>query len=307
MHATDEPLTANPLLDLSGLPRFAEIAPRHVGAAVDALIADARAAIDRVATLPDDPSFDNFVMPLADAMDRLDRAWGQVGHLNAVVNTPALREAYNANLPKVTAYHTDFGQDPRLFARYRALAAASASARLDPAQRRLIDNALRDFRLSGAELPDDKKARFKAVEEELASLTSRYEDNLLDVTNAWAHYVDDAVELAGIPADVLGAARQAAADDGKAGWTLSLRMPCYQPVLQYAERPQPARDALPRYATRASEFGKPEWDNTAVIERVLDPAQEAALLGYRVSRKSRSCPRWRARRPRCSCFSAISP
>ena len=281
MHATTEPLTANPLLDLSGLPRFAEIAPRHVGPAVDVLIADARATIDRVATLPGDPSFDNFVMPLAGAMDRLDRAWGQVAHLNAVVNTPALREAYNANLPKVTAFHTEFGQDTRLFARYRALAADSVSARLDPAQRRLIDNALRDFRLSGAELPDDKKARFKAVEEELASLTSRYEDNLLDVTNAWALYVDDAAGLAGIPADVLGAARQAAADDGKAGWTLSLRMPCYQPVLQYADD-RSLRETLYRaYATRASEFGRPEWDNTAVIERVLDLRREAAaLLGH---------------------------
>jgi oligopeptidase A len=281
MHATAEPLTANPLLDLSGLPRFAEIAPRHVGPAVDALIADARATIDRVATLPDDPSFDKLVMPLADAMDRVDRAWGQVAHLNAVVNTPALREAYNANLPKVTAFHTEFGQDTRLFVRYRALGAASASARLDPAQHRVIDNALRDFRLSGAELPDDKKARFKAVEEELASLTSRYEDNLLDVTNAWALYVDDAAGLAGIPADVLGAARQAAAADGKAGWTLSLRMPCYQPVLQYADD-RSLRETLYRaYATRASEFGKPEWDNTAVIERVLDLRREAAaLLGY---------------------------
>ena len=281
MHATAEPLTANPLLDLSGLPRFAEISARHVGSAVDALIADARATIDRVATLPDDPSFDNFVMPLADAMDRLDRAWGQVAHLNAVVNTPALREAYNANLPKVTDFHTEFGQDTRLFARYRALAAASVSARLDPARRRLIDNALRDFRLSGAELPDDKKARFKAVEEELASLTARYEDNLLDVTNAWALYVDDTARLAGIPADVLGAARQAAADDGKAGWMLSLRMPCYQPVLQYADDRSLRETLYHAYATRASEFGKPEWDNTAVIERVLDLRREAAaLLGY---------------------------
>ena len=281
MNGKTEPLIANPLLDLSGLPRFAEIDPRHVGPAVDALIADARATIDRVATLPADPSFDNFVVPLADALDRLDRAWGQVVHLNAVVNTPALREAYNANLPKVTAFHTEFGQDTRLFARYRALAAQTASAGLDPAQRRLIDNALRDFRLSGAELPDDKKARFKATEEELASLTSRYEDNLLDATNAWAFYVDDAAVIAGIPVDVLDAARQAAADDGKTGWKFSLRMPCLQPVLQYADDRSLRETLYSAYVTRASEFGKPEWDNTAVIERVLDLRREAAaLLGY---------------------------
>jgi oligopeptidase A len=280
MNATTEPLT-NPLLDLSGLPRFGEIAPGHVGPAIDALIADARATIDRVATLPDNPSFDNFVIPLADALDRLDRAWGQVVHLNAVVNTPALREAYNANLPKVTAFHTECGQDGRLFARYRELAAAGASRQLDSAQRRLIDNALRDFRLSGAELPDDKKTRFKAIEEELASLTSRYEDNLLDATNAWALWVDEAERLAGVPADVLGAARQAAADDGQSGWKLSLRMPCYQPVLQYADD-RSLREILYRgYATRASELGKSEWDNTAVIDRVLELRREAAaLLGY---------------------------
>jgi oligopeptidase A len=281
MNAMTEPLTFNPLLDLSGLPRFAEIEPRHVGPAVDALIADARATIDRVATLPDDPNFDNFVVPLADALDGLDRAWGQVAHLNAVVNTPALREAYNANLVKVTTFHSEFGQDTRLFARYRALAAARASARLDPGQCRLIDNTLRDFRLSGAELPDFKKARLKIVDEELASLMSRYEDNLLDATNDWALYIDDAAALTGIPADVLGAARQAAAADGKTAWKLSLRMPCYQPVLEYADE-RSLRETLYRgYVTRASEVGRAEWDNTAVIERVLDLRREAAaLLGY---------------------------
>src|SRR5712671_4487191 len=160
MNANTAPLTANPLLDFSGLPRFAEIVPEHVGPAVDALIADARATIERVATL-------------SDTLDRLGRAWGQVAHLNAVVNTPALREAYNANLPKVTAFHTDLGQDERLFSRYRALADAPGFASLDAARRKLIENTLRDFRLSGAELPADRKARFKAIEEELSQVSSR--------------------------------------------------------------------------------------------------------------------------------------
>jgi oligopeptidase A len=281
MNGQTERLAVNPLLDFSGLPHFDQIAPEHVGPAVDALIAVARATIDRVASHAADPSWENFVVPLADSVDRLGRAWGQVAHLNAVVNTPELREAYNANLPKITAFYTDFGQDERLFARYRAIASATAFASLDSAQRKLVENALRDFRLSGAELPPDRKARLKGVEEELAALSSRYEDNVLDATNAWQLVVDDPATLAGVPSDVLAAARQGAAADGKTGWKLSLRMPCYLPVMQYAEN-RDLRETLYRaFATRASEFGKPEWDNSKVIERVLALRHEAAgLLGY---------------------------
>ena len=165
MNAANEPLVANPLLDFAGLPRFPEIVPEHIGPAIDALLADARATIEQVAAMAAAPSSDGFVRPLADAEDRLDRAWGQVMHLNAVVNTPALREAYNANLPKVTAFHTERAQDERLFAGYRALAKGAEQERFEPGQRRHIDNALRDFRLAGAELPAPEKARFKAVEE----------------------------------------------------------------------------------------------------------------------------------------------
>ncbi len=273
--------TANPLLDFSGLPRFDLIAPEDVTPAIDSLLASARTDIDAIATLDEKPDWDNFVVPLADAVDPLGRAWGQVGHLNAVVNTPALREAHNDNLPKITEFHTDFGQDERLFARYRALESGSAYAALDKAQRQLVDNTLRDFRLSGAELPPDKKARLKVVDEELAMLSSRYEDNVLDATNAWELYIEDAATLAGVPADVLAAARQDAAADGKSGWKLSLRMPCYLPVMQYADD-RPLRETLYRaFATRASEFGMPEWDNSKNIGRVLELRREAAeLLGY---------------------------
>ena len=245
------------------------------------LLASARASIDAIATLDENPDWDNFVVPLADAVDPLGRAWGQVGHLNAVVNTPALRDAHNDNLPKITEFHTDFGQNERLFARYRALGSGSTYAALDKAQRQLVDNTLRDFRLSGAELPPDKKARLKVVDEELATLSSRYEDNVLDATNAWKLYVEDAATLAGVPADVLAAARQEAAADGKPGWKLSLRMPCYLPVMEYADQ-RPLRETLYRaFATRASEFGNPEWDNSKIIGRVLELRREAAgLLGY---------------------------
>ena len=150
---------ANPLLDFSGLPRFDAIDAGHVTPAVDALLAAARAAVDAVATDPRPPTWDNVVEPLDDALDRLDRAWGAVNHLNSVVSTPALRDAYNGNLPKVTAFHTDLGQDERLYARYKALAATPAHAVFTPAQKKAVENALRDFRLSGAELPPAGRRR----------------------------------------------------------------------------------------------------------------------------------------------------
>src|SRR5579864_7490379 len=274
--------TSNPLLDFSGLPRFGDIVPQHVGPAVDALLADARAVIEHVATSAGTPTWDGFVAPLAAAQDRLDRAWGQVAHLNATINSRALRDVYNANLPKVTAFHTEFGQDERLFAGFGALAANHDFPRLEPGQRRMIENDLRDFRLAGAELATRDKARFKGIEAELACLAARFEDNLLDATNEYALYIADVSDLAGVPEDVLASARAAAAAEGRSGWKLTLRMPCYQPVLQYADN-RALRETLFRaHATRASEFGRPSWDNTSLIDRILRLRLEAArLLGYR--------------------------
>jgi oligopeptidase A len=281
MNDMTNPTTINPLLDFARLPRFAEILPVDVTPAIDMLIGDARATIDRVGTLDAPPTWQNFAVPLSDAFDRLSRAWGQVGHLNAVVNTPELREAYTENLPKLSAFYTDAAQDARLFERYRALAKSHAFASFDEAQKKSIHDTLRNFRLSGAELSDADKARYKSIEEELSRLSSRYEDNVLDATNAYAHYVDDEKQLAGIPADVLTAARQAALADGKDGCKLTLRMPCYLPVLQYAEN-RDLRETLHRaYVTRASEFGNPQWDNSTLITRILELRRESALLlGY---------------------------
>ncbi|HTP47361.1 MAG TPA: M3 family metallopeptidase [Casimicrobiaceae bacterium] len=280
MNAPNEMVAANPLLDFSGLPRFPEIAPEHVAPAVDALLAQARATIEELKFAA--PTWVSFVQPLADAEDRLDRAWGQVTHLNAVVSTPALREAYNAALPRVSAFHTELAQDERLFAGFRALADAPEAAALDPAQRKLVENSLRDFRLSGAELAMEDKARFKAVDEELARLSSRFEDNLLDATNDYALYVENAAELAGVPADVLAAAAAAAAADGRPGWKLTLRMPCYLPVLQYAENRDLRESLYHANSVRASEFGVADLDNTPIIRRILELRREHAhLLGYR--------------------------
>ena len=222
-------MTPNPLLDFSGLPRFDAIRPEHVAPAIDTLLANARATVDTVATDTRPATWETVALPLDAAFDRIQRAWGTVGHLNAVVSTPALRDAYNASLPAISAFYADVGQDERLFARYRALAAGEGFAALDAPRRKVIANELRDFRLGGAELAPDAKARFKALKEELAQLTSKFDDNVLDATNAWSLVIDGEAELAGVPADVLAEARNAAAADSRAGWKLTLRMPCFLP------------------------------------------------------------------------------
>ena len=225
-------------------------------------------------------TWDRFVRPLEDATERLSRAWGQVEHLHAVLDSPALREAYNACLPKITQFWTELGQNQHLFAKYRALKAAASFAQLAPARKKIVDNALRDFRLGGAELPAEQKPRYAAIQEELASLSAKFSENLLDATNAFSLFVDEN-RISGIPADVLAAAREAAAKDGEKGWKFNLQMPSYFPVMQYAED-RTLRETLYRAsATRAAEFGKPEWDNTPLIARVLKLRKEdAQLLGY---------------------------
>jgi oligopeptidase A len=273
----------NPLLDFAGLPRFAEIKPEHVTPAVDALLAENRELLERLASAPEAPAWDGFVAPLDDANERLARAWGQVGHLNAVVNSPELREVYNGNLPRISAYYTDLSQDERLYAKFKALREAPGFAALDRERRKIIDNELRDFRLGGAELPPEKKLRFKAIRAELDRLSSRFNDNVLDATNAFAHFVSDPAQVAGIPADVLEAARAAAAADGQDGWKFTLHMPSYLPAMQYADH-RPLRELLYRaYVTRASELADdPAWDNAPLIDEILRLRREAAaLLGFR--------------------------
>lgn len=271
----------NPLLDFTGLPRFSDIRPEHVTPAVDALLAENRALIERLTADGSAPTWDRFATPLEDANERLSRAWGQVSHLHSVMDSPELREAYNANLPKITQYYADLGQNEALYARFKALAAASDFASQPAARRKVIENELRDFRLGGAELPAEQKARFKAIQEELAALSARFEENLLDATNDFALYVDDAADLAGIPEDALQAAKEAAKKDGKAGWKFTLRMPSYLPAMQYGDN-RGLREALYRaYVTRASEFGNPEWDNTPLLRRILKLRREAArMLGF---------------------------
>jgi len=269
----------NPLLDFSGLPRFSEIKPEHVTPAVDELLAAGRSTLAAVAHAA--PTWDAFVAPLEDANERIGRAWGQVSHLHAVLDSPALREAYNANLPKLSQYWTELGQSEALFAGYKKLRASSEFAGLSQARKKIVENALRDFRLSGAELPADKKKRYAEISEELSRLGAKFSENILDATNAFSLTIEDAARVSGIPADVLQAAREAAGKDGKTGWKFTLHAPSYMPVMQYADD-RALRETLYRESvTRASEFGKKEWDNTPLIARIVELRREmAALLGY---------------------------
>jgi oligopeptidase A len=268
-------LPDNPLLEFTGLPRYADIRPAHVSPALDLLLAEARAAVARAEQAP--PEWDAFVEPLDDATERLGRAWGQVSHLHAVLDSPELRAAYNENLPKLTQFWTELGHNEALFANYRALRAAPAFGDLSSARQRIVENALRDFRLSGAELPAEAKPRYAQMQDELARLGAKFSENVLDATNAFSLVIENQARLAGIPQDVLQAAKQ---ENGR-GWKFTLHMPSYLPVMQYAED-RALRETLYRAsATRAAEFGKPELDNTPLIARILPLRREAAqLLGY---------------------------
>ncbi len=271
----------NPLLDFTGLPRFDTVTPALVAPAIRQLIGDYRHLIDTL-THPDAPaSWDAFMQPMTDAGERLSRAWGVVGHLHSVNDVPEWREAYNAMLPEISGFYADLGQNLALFAKIKQLAASPEYATLSPARKRIIDNDLRDFRLSGAELPEDKKPRFKAIQEELSALAAKFSENLLDATNAHAEWILDESGLAGLPPDVIAAARAAAERDGKPGWKFTLQAPSYLPVLQYAEDRDLRGRMYRAYATRSSEFGKAEWDNTPLIDRILAlRAEEAQMLGY---------------------------
>src|SRR5579859_5330737 len=212
---------ANPILNWDAFPPFAEIKPEHVEPAVDAVLAQNRAAVAELATLPD-PDWGGFVEPLETLGDRLHRAWAPVSHLNATMSTPELRAAYNACLPKLSDYSTELGQDERLQRGYRALKDGESWTGYSAAQRKLIDDALLDFRLTGVDLPADKKARFKEVSQELSKLDARFDENLLDATQGWVKHIRDEAHLAGIPENGLQLARQEAESRKLTGWVFTL-------------------------------------------------------------------------------------
>jgi oligopeptidase A len=280
----------NPLLDFSDLPRFGDIRPEHVTPALDVLLADAAAAVERAAQPITPASWADVVEPVERATEPLSRAWSVVGHLNAVADTPELRAVYGENLPRVTEFWSSVGQNLALYEKYKTLSASDEFASLTSERKKILGNALRDFRLSGAELPEDQKPHFAELQERQAALSKAFSDHVLDATNAYAYLVEagNESELAGLPEDVIEAAKEAAEREGKTGYKFTLHFPSYFPVMQYSEN-RPMREAMYRaYVTRASELGpqygkgKPEWDNTSVLADQLKlRAEEAHMLGYK--------------------------
>src|SRR6266853_995212 len=228
-------MTVNPLLDFSGLPRYGSVRPEHIAPAVDELLGENRALIARLTAKATATSWDEFADPLENANERLWRAWGVVAHLHAVNDSAAIRDAYNANLPKITRYRTELAQNLDLYEKFKALRASMGFEELSRARRRIVENDLRDYRLGGAELEPRDKRRFGEIQEELAALEAKFSENLLDATNAFSALIADRGELLGVPEDVLEAAKEAARQDGQGGWKFTLHAPSYGRVMQYAE------------------------------------------------------------------------
>lgn len=270
----------NPLLAGSGLPAFDQVRPEHVEPAIDELLKKADEALER-AVGPDTPAdYDALSAVLDVAGERLKFAWGAVGHLNAVADTPELRAAYTAALPKVTELFARHAADERLYAKYKAVANAPGAATLSAARRKALSNAMRDFVLSGAELQGEAKQRFQQLQEQQAELAQKFSEHVLDATDGYAHYAQED-ELAGVPDDVKQAARAPAQAEGKDGFKLTLHFPSYFPVLQYGENRALRERLYTAHVTRASELGPPALDNTQAMRELLELRQEEAkLLGY---------------------------
>ena len=271
--------TPNPLLASTGLPLFDQIRAEHVGPAIDQLIAHASAALETV-TAPDFPADWNALATTLDtATEALGRAWGAVSHLSSVADTPELRAAFNAALPVVTEFWTRLGADERLYAKYKAADVQTLNAE----QRKAHANALRSFVLSGAELQGAAKERFAAIQERSAALAQKFSENTLNATDRWAYYAT-AEEMQGLPADVQQAARTAAQAEGQDGFKLTLKIPCYLPVMQFATRSSLREKLYRAYVTRASDQAEgdgQQYDNRPIIEELLTLRhEEAQLLGY---------------------------
>ena len=271
----------NALLHLGSEPRFDRIRAEDVRPAMQSAIADARAAIAAVKAQPE-TTWLNTVERLTDATERVGRIWGVVSHLNAVADTPELRAVYNELMPEVTVFFTEIGQDIELYARFKAIKNSPEYAALSPAQQTKLAHDLRDFVLSGAELPPEQQAEFAALQTEGAQLAAQFSQNVLDATDAFALYFDSAEPLSGIPDDALAMFQAAAQAEGKSGYKVGLQMPHYIAVMQYAERRELREQIYRAYLTRASELDNDgKFDNSANITRRLQIAlKEARLLGY---------------------------
>jgi len=273
----------NPLLANATLPMFSQIKPEHIVPAIDQLLAEARSSVEQHLQATQQYTWKNLIEPLEDIDDKLNKAWSPVSHMNSVVNSDELRDAYNACLPKLSAYSTEMGQNEALFKAYRFIAGSDEFATLDTAQQKIIHNALRDFKLSGIDLDNEKKQRYKDINLELSALASSYEENLLDATNAWSKLIRDEQDLVGLPESALAQAKQTAESHNEDGWMITLQFPSYISVMTYADNRELRREHYEAFATRASDQGPhaEQWDNSENMEKILALRHEKArLLGF---------------------------
>ena len=273
---------SNPLLNYTGLPAFSKIKPEHIKPAVEAVIKTCRETIETVSKI-ENPTWENFYLPQAAAGDQFSRAWSPVGHLNAVKNSPELREAYQACLPLLSEYSTWAGQHKGLYEGYLKLKNSPAFESYSLAQKKAIENSLRDFELSGISLPEDKQKRYGEISARLSELSSDFSNNVLDATMGWDIVITDESQLKGLPESALEAAKLSAESKGKKGYRFTLEFPSYYPVLTYCENRKLREMMYKEYATRASDQGSNagKWDNSANIDEKLKLRRELAqLLGF---------------------------
>ena len=289
----------NPLLDDAPLPAFDRIRAEHVVPALEHALAQARATLVQVLGASSEPTWSTLIEPMEAMGERLDRVWSPVRHLHGVLDSPALREAYEACLPRLSAFHTELSQNTELYQAYRAFAASPHHAALDAPRRRVVDNALRDFRLGGVALQGEARERYAAIQARLSDLGSQFSNNVLDATQAWSLTLTDESTLAGVPASALAAARQRAQEAGEQGLRLTLDLPCYLPVMNYAHDATLRQSLYEAYATRASERGPQagQFDNNPLMHEILTLRQEKAKLlgfenyaGYSLERKMARSP-----------------
>ena len=273
----------NPLLDTSTLPQFSKIQPKHDLPAIESLIAENRRQVETLLKSNSRYTWGNLIHPLEEVAEKLDRAWSPVSHMNAVVNSDELREAYNACLPKLSSYATEMGQNETLFRAYQQIAEGDEYKKLDTARKKIIDNALRDFRLSGIDLSSTDKARYKEIMQRLSTLSSTHADNLLDATNAWKKQVCERNALAGLPESAVAMAKQTAEREKVDGWVFNLEHPSYLAVMTYADDRALRKEVYTAYVTRASDEGPHagQWDNGSVMDEILALRHEIAkILGF---------------------------
>ncbi|HDN25667.1 MAG TPA: oligopeptidase A [Thioploca sp.] len=270
----------NPLLNMQGFPPFSQIKPEHIVPAIEQVLNDNRTQIADLIDTVTSHTWDNFIQPLNELNDRLDRIWAPIEHLHSVADSDELRTAHNACLPMISAYQSEMGQNQSLCAGYKAIADSPEYAQLQPAQQKIIQNERRDFRLAGIDLPPEKQARYKEIQEKLSQLGTQFSENVLDATQAWKKHLTDESLLVGLPESALALAKQNAEHEKWAGWVLTLDLPCYLPVLNYADNRELRHEMYVAYMTRASDQGSDagQWDNSALMQDILALRHELATL-----------------------------